>query len=192
MAGKKAKAKSAKKEPKKRKKSEIKLGSKELENKRHEIFCRLYAGIHGMSFFGNGTRCYMQAFGFNEEVKKLRESVDQIAAKKERGYTTKVQMVLLRIRSKEKVASVMASELLANLSISPRIDYLMENMFDDNFADRELGFVIGQRHDLPSKVSAIRHYDDKKGRITKHMDITTDGEPIDGIQIVTPAVAAKK
>lgn len=195
MARKSAHAKSVKKSSKKGKKpeaTEVRAGSVPLVNERHEVFCRLYAGLHGMNFFAHGTRCYVQAFGYNDQIADLRKKVDQIAQKRERGYTTKIQMLLLRVKAKEKIAQVEASGLLSKPIISERVDFLMENMFDDNFADRELGFVMGQRNDLPSKVSAIRHYDDKKGRITKHMDITSDGEPIKSIEIVSPSLAGKK
>lgn len=184
--------KSAKKRQKSVPVAQSKAGSVELENKRHEIFCRLYAGVHGMNFFGNGARCYMHAFGYNEEIVALRQKMSDIAEKREKGFTTKVQMVLLRIKAKEKIATVEASGLLAKPNVSDRVDFLMENMFDDNFADRELGFVMGQRYDLPSKVSAIRHYDDKKGRIVKHIDLTTGGDPIDKIEIVAPSPVVRK
>lgn len=188
MAGKKKKAKNAKKRFKKTEAATPEVGSLPLKNLRHELFCKLYAGHMGMNAFGNGTRCYINAFGYDVEIIKLREQAALIAEKRERGFTTKVQMVILRVKAKEKVAQVQASILLSKPMISERIDFLMDNISNsDNFADRELAFVMGQRHDLASKVSAIRHFDDKKGRIVKRLDVTSDGEPIKSIEIVSPA-----
>lgn len=187
------KKKSAKKRSKKTKAATPDVGSIPLTNPRHELFCKLYAGHEGMNFFGNGTRCYMLAFGYNEDVVKLREQANAIAEKRERGFTTKVQMIILRVKAKEKIAAVEASGLLAKPNISERVDFLMDNISNnENFADRELAFVMGQRHDLASKVSAIRHFDDKKGRIVKRLDVTSDGEPIKSIEIVSPPAVDKR
>lgn len=151
-------------------KEKSKKGSKPLKSPKEELFAWLYAGYHNKDLFGNGTRCYMQAYGFNDEIDKLQEEIDTIMQKKGKGYTVQVEIRDRRIRSRSRVATTLAGRLLAKVDIKKRCSFLMSSLFTTEFMDEELTFVAGQRGDLNAKVSAIREHNRLKGRIEEKID----------------------
>jgi hypothetical protein len=66
---------------------------------------------------------------------------------------------------KYNTAKVNASILLTKSNILDRINELMDIFINDIVVDKELGFVIKQKNDLPSKVAAIREYNKVKRRV---------------------------
>lgn len=133
----------------------------------HELFCQLYVGNHNRDLFGNATRCYMEAYGFNERVSNIRNQISQLAQDRDRGYTTEVKALEANIKSIETSARTAGNRLFTNVYIRARVDSLMDSMITEEFYDREMLYVAGQRFDLASKVAAMREFNALKKRISK-------------------------
>lgn len=89
-------------------------------------------------FFGNGTRAYQEAFGTK------KKPVPYISARAH------------------------ASRLLKDPRVCERINKLLEEMVLNNqFVDKQLGFLISQHSDFSSKLGAIREYNKLKKRISE-------------------------
>ena len=151
-------------------------GSVELKNKNHELFCRLYAGNKFGKLFGNATRSYKAAFAFDDEIEKnieklvvLEEKKSMLWKKGEREEHAKVKKevdaLYARNKSLEKSAATLGERLLRKVEILERIDFLFDQYLDPAMADREMAFVIAQRDDLMSKVSAYDKVMKVRGRI---------------------------
>lgn len=172
------------------KKSPIKKKTKTTQTKKlsteQELFCVLYTGHHNRDLFGNATRCYMEAFGYNERIKDIQDQIDEAETNKERGYTVVVRGMEKKMKQVEKSARSLASLLLTKVGIRVRIDSLMDSMISDDFNDREMQYVITQRYDLASKVAAMREYNALKKRIKEA------GQQTGPITIhIAPEIAAK-
>lgn len=63
----------------------------------------------------------------------------------------------------------------------------MDSLFTDEIMDRELVYVIQQRHDLQSKVRAWEQAAKLKQRIQDRSTVHLTFDPIKTIRIVTPA-----
>lgn len=77
--------------------------------------------------------------------------------------------------------SVGASNTMKNTNIQTRLRELYNEMFNDNtFWDAQLTKVAktGNNTDI---ISASRHRNDLKQRITKKIDVTTAGRPLQGL-----------
>jgi hypothetical protein len=105
-------------------------------------------------FFGNATQSYCLAYGINPEDKDAY-----------RG------------------AKSSAFNLLTNPDITERISDLLRDV-NEQVVDEELGYVIRQRYELPSKIAAIREWNKIKGRITDKVDLTSKGKEIKTAQII--------
>ena len=92
-------------------------------------------------FFGNGVASYVEAYHINLE--------------KRGAYAS---------------ARTGAYRLLTKDDILKRIDELLDIYINDQVVDKELAFVIIQKADLSSKVSAIREYNQVKNRIKHHIE----------------------
>lgn len=149
-----------KKSPKKK----VDVKNKKLSTER-ELFCILYTGHHNRDLFGNATRCYLEAFGHNERIESLKNEIVQVRKIKDRGYTTVIADLEADIKSIEASGRSASARLLATASIRAHVDELMDSMISDEFNDREMQYVITQRHDLASKVAAMREYNALKKRI---------------------------
>jgi len=113
-----------------------------LKNPKWEKFCKLFASEE--EFFGNGTQSYIKAF-------KIKSSSPG-------AY---------------KSAMASASRLLRNVKICDRINELLEEQaLNNNFVDKQLGFLITQFADFKSKLGAIKEYNQLKKRITEKKEIT--------------------
>lgn len=139
-------------------------GSVPLKNAKWELFAHLYAGHHNMKMFGNGLQCYSLAYGYTEKIQKKQKEISDLQKKAASGYTVKVAGLESEIKSAQNVCSVESSRLLVNPSIKARCDFLIDATISDEFADRELQYVILQRGDLTSKVAAVREYNRVKSR----------------------------
>ena len=96
-------------------------------------------------FFGNGVASYVLAYNINLD--------------KRGAYAS---------------ARTGAYRLLTNDDILKRIDELLDIYINDQVVDKELAFVIIQKAELSSKVSAIKEYNQVKGRIKQRMEHTGD------------------
>lgn len=167
-------------------------GSKVLKNKRHELFCQLYSGLTSQIFFNNATRSYLYVYGGQERINEIEDSIIIAAPKRgvvleneadelpvlprkldiEEGKTTwrQVEQALrLDRRGVYNVANVEGSRLLVNPSILARCNYLLDRYTDPELADREMAWVIAQRHDIRSKVAAYEAVNKAKGRLSDRM-----------------------
>lgn len=136
------------------------LSSGKLKNPKHEIFCRLFSGSN-RDFFGNATKCYMQAFGLDErwwnaQEEKSKHVYGSAAYREQRSIQAGI----------DKTCSVNGNRLLGMASIQKRCDELLDLILNDITVDRERGRVIQQNKDYSSKIKAIESYDKLKQRIS--------------------------
>lgn len=118
-------------------------------NQQQELFCQYYVNAD-RELFGNGTRAYIEAY--------------DVDLTKKGAYM---------------VAAANASRLLKNAKVIARVNELLETGgFNDENVDKQHLFLINQHADLKTKMSAIKEYNELKQRITKKLDITTQGEKI--------------
>lgn len=137
-------------------------GSIQLKNPKHELFCYLYAGHHNRNLFGNGTRCYEVAYGYDKRELELMDEIEEIREAHEKGYTVEITKREQAVERLLKVCQVESSTLLSKPIIRERCSFLTSKLFSDNYADEELAYTIGQRFDLASKVAAIKEYNRKR------------------------------
>ena len=105
--------------------------------------------------FGNGTQSYLKVF------------------------STKKKPITY------KSARTRAYLLLTKVDITDRIRELIDLYISDEVVDKELGAVIQQWGEIPSKVAAIREYNRVKGRIApEKVDITI--KKIKGFNFIKP------
>lgn len=171
-------------------------GSTILPDVKQELFCELYASNSTPRFFGHGQNCYTFAYGYQERLDELYAESVGADTRKGRGAKRKKLSALDAIqretRKIEANCRTSAARLLTYVNISARCNYLMDKLIEDKVVDRELAFVIQQRHDLSSKTQAIVHYDKKKGRIIEKQESLIKFEPITGIEFVMPDKPSKK
>jgi chorismate mutase len=129
-----------------KKKNKKDLISTDEINPNQEVFCEVYAG--GGDFFGNGTRAYIIAYKLD------------IPADVEYGALNSDQ------RKIYDSASAMSAALLRNVKIQRKCNELIDRLIETSVVDRELAYTIMQRGELSPKVSAIKEYNQLKGRIT--------------------------
>ena len=128
-------------------------------NPKQEYFCELFAS--NREFFGNGVQSYIESYQ-PDQTKK--------------GWYN--------------VARSRASELLTSPNILNRINELLDlGPLNNEFVDKQLGFVITQNADFPSKVAAIREFNKLKKRITEKLDLTSGGKPFQVVEKVFPPIA---
>lgn len=144
-------------------------GSVALKNKNQEQFCQFYAGIATRNFFGNATQSYLQTFGGQEQINALEEKKLTLDPGSETGIgeMLKIEAKVASIKNSAKSA---ASYLLTNVDVSLRCNWLTNRFIDPEMADREMGFVIGQREDLRAKVSAYTAVAKVKNRLSNKLE----------------------
>lgn len=159
---------------KKKKKKAPQKGKVNKLTPRDELFCRLYT--QNSSLFGNGTKCYAQAFDYD------LESMSREAVYEEGGNDEDEEFPAQRKKIQDseydrscKICGVQASKLLANARINDRINELLLQMFTENMADREMSYVMLQREDLGAKMAATREFNKLKGRIIDKSVIKHEG-----------------
>lgn len=164
-------------------------GSTPLPNNKQELFCVLYASNTTPRFFGNGKNAYAFAYGFQQKIDDLEVGMIGADTRTGRGAKKKISALSQAERSLKKINSTCqacASRLLLDANVLTRCNYLMDQLANDTVVDRELVFTIQQRYDLSSKVSAIVHYDKKKGRLIERREDVVKFEPITAIEFVMP------
>ncbi len=117
-----------------------------------------------------------------EELNPKQELFCQLYAtdKEFFGNGTDAYMEAYGIEPKKwKVAAVNASRLLTKANILKRINELLElKGLNDPYVDKQLELLITQNADFRSKLGAIKEYNSLKQRVTKKIDMTTDGAKI--------------
>lgn len=117
----------------------LKIDEKRKLNLKQELFCQLFAS--DKEFFGNGTQSYIEAYDIDITRKGAYDA-----------------------------ARACAYDQLTKPHITARINELLESaVLNDAFVDKQLGFVIAQNAEFPSKIAAIKEYNKLKQRI---VDIT--------------------
>jgi len=133
--------------------------SGKLKNPKWELFSRLYSGSN-KEFFGNATRCYKHAFGYDERWWDAEE------ARKEFAYGSNEYRAQKKIQAGiDKTCSVEGCRLLGIPSVQKRCDELLDETLVDVKVDRERARVIKQNSDFSSKIRAIESYDKVKNRV---------------------------
>lgn len=122
---------------------------------KQELFCNLYATER--EFFGNGTESYIEAYNID-----------------------------LNRKGAYAGARASASKLLTKSNILKRIDSLLEaSVLNDQFVDKQIAFLIAQNAEFSTKLGAIKEYNALKNRITKKLDLTTQGESLNPYSALT-------
>lgn len=152
------------------KKTTKEKGSEKLSNPKWELFAYLYSGHHNARLFGNGTQCYSLAYGYDEKIEKIQAEIEDLQSKAAAGYSVKVKALEAAVRRIRTLCSVEGSRLLVKPSVTERCDYLLSTYISNDFADRELAYVIAQRVDLPSKVAAIKEQNRVKSRVAQKLE----------------------
>lgn len=117
-------------------------------NIKQKLFCELFASDR--EFFGNGVQSYIEAY--------------DIDLTKKGAYN---------------VAKANANRLLTKADILDYINTLFEaHGLNDTFVDKQLEKLIVQDAEFSTKLQAIKEYNALKQRITKKLDMTTNGESI--------------
>lgn len=107
---------------------------------RQERFCQLYA--LDTRFMWNGVSAYLEVY--------------DIDTSKKWWY---------------KTACAAASRLLSNVKVYTRINTLLEEEWlNDEFADKQLLFVMSQQASIWAKLDAIKEYNKLKKRITEKVE----------------------
>lgn len=82
-------------------------------------------------------------------------------------------------QNKYRSAMVCAHKLLRKVNILNRINEILElRGLNDAFVDKQLEFMVTQNADFKSKMVAIKEYNALKGRVTKKVDLTSQGDKL--------------
>ena len=124
-------------------------------NLKQKTFCELFASDR--EFFGNGVQSYIEAY--------------DIDLTKKGAYN---------------VAKANANRLLTKADILDYINTLFEaHGLNDTFVDKQLEKLIVQDAEFSTKLQAIKEYNALRQRITKKLDMTTNGESLNPISQLT-------
>lgn len=140
-------------------------GSIRLKDPKWELFAYLYCGFHNGHLFGNGTACYLEAYGYTKKITENEEKIAKALRDREKGFSVVVGKLEQEIKKWKNSARASGCQLLARPSVRQRCDFLLSELCDPTVADRELTFVMVQRDNLEAKVSAIREYNRVKARV---------------------------
>lgn len=167
-------------------------GKTPLADAKQELFCVLYTSHMTPRYFGHGQHSYAFAYGYQKKIDEIQEVLPLKSHNTGRGRKKKASQYSLAevdIKKMENVCRSAGARLLLNVNIRARCNHLMDQLASHLIVDRELLYVINQRHDLPSKVQAIRHHDQREARVREKVDIKHEFEPIKGFTYVTPEPA---
>lgn len=143
-------------------------GEEKVKDKKQELFCQLYAGLSTRDFFGNATNSYLYAYGGQDEIDKIEtdliiagpnSDLDAIGIADKRRKNARI----FQLKSNAKTSG---NRLLRIVHILKRVNYLTDQFLNDDMMDREMAYVIAQRNDLMSKVTAYDKVTKIKNRIT--------------------------
>jgi hypothetical protein len=120
------------------------MNEEETLNERQERFCQLYTGEK--QFFGNWVQSYLEVYDIDRSKKNWY-----------------------------KTACAATSQLLSNIKVLNRINELLEEQgLNDQFADKQLLFLLSQHCDFTNKLWAIKEYNKLKGRIIDKIEPKID------------------
>ena len=144
-----------------------------------------------------------------KEVKKTKTKKKVVSKTKKKGLTAKQEkfcqmfakdrdcfgngtQTFLKVFKKKdgtsqtyRTAQSNAYKLLTKPHITKRIRELIDIYISDEVVDKELGAVIQQWGEIPSKVAAIREYNRVKGRISpEKVEVTI--KKIEGFNFIKP------
>lgn len=117
-------------------------------NLKQEEFCKLFANAEfaDRDFFGNGTQCYLEVYGYKDDENQAKITYETARAN--------------------------ASRLLTKANIINRINELLETGgFNDQNIDKQHLFLINQFADLKTKIAAIKEYNTLKRRVENKIEI---------------------
>ena len=117
-------------------------------NLKQEEFCKLFTNAESVDrdFFGNGTQCYLEIYGYKDDQSGRRISYETARAN--------------------------SSRLLTNANIIKRINELLEKEgFNEENTDRQHLFLINQFADLKTKLGAIKEFNTLKKRVDTKIEI---------------------
>lgn len=136
-------------------------------NLKCEIFCQVW-----VDELGNGTQAALEAFDItNKELCEI-------------DWKDLTPENILKRKSAENTAAVMAREYLRKPKIIKRIDEIMEERgLNEESVKREHFKLIKQDNDLSVKRSAISDYYKLKGKFVEHVDVTTKGDKIGDLEL---------
>lgn len=172
------------KRPKKRNKAEQAFDpSKPLTDAKWELFCQVFTTNTLPMYWGNGQNSFAFAFGHYVKIDAMKALLVGPAISRKGKSKPWLEMEIKRI---ENVCRSSASQGLTRINIKERCDWLLDRLSEHSIVDRELVWTIQQRRDIPSKVQAIRHHDQREQRIRERIDIKHEFEPIKVITITAP------
>lgn len=150
----------------------VKTPTEKPLNPKQELFCQLYSN----QLFGNATLSYSAAYGIRLDNLSHEAKHDKKGKFiEESPYQKKYDM-----------CSVCGSQLLRNPKITTRYRQLLRERMKPEEVDSEHAKIIFQDEDVGAKLGGIREYNRVNGRVMEKVDITSGGEPIQGIEIVAP------
>lgn len=158
-----------------------KTKTKTLKNPKWELFCRHYTSNEEL--FGNATHAYAEAFKFNLDSLSHDDAVyDEDREENDKGELVFSNKKIITPSSYDKAVNTCAVNghaLLRNTKINQRIIELLNDIMRDEVVDAQLAKVIMQDDDRPSKVSAIKEYNNLKSRTKKRLELTgPNGVPL--------------
>lgn len=123
-----------------------------------ELFCKWYT-TRGATF-GNQTLSYAQAYEYDLPVDENGKII---------------------VNSKPyNVCASNGSRVYFDSRVQSRIKQLLIQVLDDETVDARLSEILTGGQESNS-IQAIKHYSELKGRITKKIDLTTQGRPLQGL-----------
>lgn len=166
-------------------------GKTSLRDPEQELFCVLWTSNQTPRYFGHGQHSYAFAYGHQKRIDEIVALIKGPAKDRKKKSIKELEAEIKRI---EATCRSCSTKLLIKADIKARCNFLMDQLAAHVIVDRELLYVIEQRHDLPSKVQAIRHHDQREARVREKVDVKHEFEPIKGFTYVTPepATPAKK
>lgn len=153
-------------------------GSTMLPDVKQELFCQLYTSNSTPRFFGHGKNSYAFAYGYIDRLNEL----ERLLIGADTHHVLQREKIGI-----EGTCKTNGARLLTNANILARCNHLMDKLIEDRVVDRELAFIIQQRHDLSSKTQAIVHYDKKKGRLVEKQESLIKFDPITAVEFILPA-----
>lgn len=141
-------------------------------NPQQEAFCQFYTGIKAT--FGNGTRSYAEAYGYDIEAQSREDEVRDPETKK-----------LLQESSYKRMCDVCANgayALLRKPEIDKRIKTLLATMPNETIDARLNEIIAGGKPQ--DSIAAIKELNKLRQRITEKLDVTSGGKTIAGFNFI--------
>lgn len=166
-------------------------GSKPLPDSKQELFCELFTTNTLPAFWSHGQNCYAFAYNHYKRIDQLNEMMIG-PAKARTGKFKTAAACLKEVKRIENVCKSSAARLLTRVDIKARCGVLLDNLAAHLIVDRELLWTIQQRRNPEAKVAAIKHHDQRVGRIKERLDIKHEFDPINTIYIEELSISPRK